>query len=1099
VEKSHDNKSLVELRQLAKGAVLSLVRHKIAYADLVKEGVSPQVLRELYGELGLRVDSEHSEPGGTDAGGSQTTFKPSQTTPFQSEIVLADSPDGSVPLAAASSTNPTKDSSFTAVPEAKKPQVGPNTSLERKDRIALLLAAKAGRPTPPPTAQAVSQLDEISMSTAAASVPDPTQPSLATSISVATPASQPDMETPSATATTTKSKAQTELVKRKMEQLRREAQARGEAAKTGAQQTTPNKKRPDDVATSLDQPQSSAPLPGSNAASFVGTHSLTSPIPGLFMNPAEFPGPESSANQFAPLQSLISSSVPAKRQSDEDSASSLPQPPSKKTATQHVALSGEFPVQPDQELDYESEGEIVEDSDADPVVVEQGPEQASQQNYSLTGPPDAALHYSNTSATFDVFSAAPVTSADAADSDQLYRAKQSQIEAMRRKISEMEQRHKLKRSRSQMESPLSSKAETPPVGVEEQATLSSPLSHAREVNGARQVSGSRPTAKLTHEQLQERMRVLKAEVFRQRAQRQQVLQEGLPDLNAEVKQAETRVDDARRKLARVRSQLEPLQAECERLVSEEKELSEQVTRLEEQLAAGRAGQKQYSEELQQIKLEKLAEERAQPMQQDQQHGAPAGQAVDSLGRAPTQLDNDEAAGASSAQPSKPVLDMSEGATAVTVPVDEEGDAKMQVDNDDEAAEGPPAASSSLASVPDAFAGLIGSEQQTPMQTDDGQSPAPGVTIPDEQMHAALDDQLGAGEMEISPEPEEYDQFHETLSTADQHAQASPSEGMAQDDDSDGSASMSGSDEEHDEDEEYEPAEADVPMVMQSDDEGEYDPESAPVDSATPTTAVTDANENINTSSGPEIKVSSDHAPVDQNAVPTTQAANSESMETLSAVPVRSQDDLESNALLTEADVVSKPPPGYAEGVPMLGGDSAPNAHYVPYKTPLSSFRNYRFHSEFNDAVKSGYRSLTYSNNIDPARPLCQTELSGKTCEDPKCEEQHFAQLGLPDEKILVQMSSASDISDKATKDAFTAGLKTVIADLRMNGAKDFEQVAEALSKYRRAFFAEREWKEHGDGEPGQPKVDQDDETIGSAQELAQPQGQPSEDNAAALS
>lgn len=53
------------------------------------------------------------------------------------------------------------------------------------------------------------------------------------------------------------------------------------------------------------------------------------------------------------------------------------------------------------------------------------------------------------------------------------------------------------------------------------------------------------------------------------------------------------------------------------------------------------------------------------------------------------------------------------------------------------------------------------------------------------------------------------------------------------------------------------------------------------------------------------------------------------------------------------------------------------------------------------------------------------------------------------------MSSASDIKDKTQRDQYLVGLKQVIADLRQKEVKEFENVAQALSAYRRQFFAEK--------------------------------------------
>ena len=70
-------------------------------------------------------------------------------------------------------------------------------------------------------------------------------------------------------------------------------------------------------------------------------------------------------------------------------------------------------------------------------------------------------------------------------------------------------------------------------------------------------------------------------------------------------------------------------------------------------------------------------------------------------------------------------------------------------------------------------------------------------------------------------------------------------------------------------------------------------------------------------------------------------------------------------------------------------------HFTPYESPLSILKSFRFNPRFTEVVAGGYRSLTYSNKIDPRRPLCPTEASGGICTDPKCEEQHFRQMTLP--------------------------------------------------------------------------------------------------------
>lgn len=58
-------------------------------------------------------------------------------------------------------------------------------------------------------------------------------------------------------------------------------------------------------------------------------------------------------------------------------------------------------------------------------------------------------------------------------------------------------------------------------------------------------------------------------------------------------------------------------------------------------------------------------------------------------------------------------------------------------------------------------------------------------------------------------------------------------------------------------------------------------------------------------------------------------------------------------------------------------------------SPLAQFRDYRYHQEFDNTVTGGYKSLTYSHNIDPEKRLCPFETSGGRCNDKNCSFQHF--------------------------------------------------------------------------------------------------------------
>jgi hypothetical protein len=75
--------------------------------------------------------------------------------------------------------------------------------------------------------------------------------------------------------------------------------------------------------------------------------------------------------------------------------------------------------------------------------------------------------------------------------------------------------------------------------------------------------------------------------------------------------------------------------------------------------------------------------------------------------------------------------------------------------------------------------------------------------------------------------------------------------------------------------------------------------------------------------------------------------------------------------------------------------SIPPVNFVPYRSPLKMFKAFRYHSKFRDEVPGGFKSLTYSNTIDPQQPLCPVELTGAACEDPTCIGQHLRTMGLP--------------------------------------------------------------------------------------------------------
>lgn len=77
-------------------------------------------------------------------------------------------------------------------------------------------------------------------------------------------------------------------------------------------------------------------------------------------------------------------------------------------------------------------------------------------------------------------------------------------------------------------------------------------------------------------------------------------------------------------------------------------------------------------------------------------------------------------------------------------------------------------------------------------------------------------------------------------------------------------------------------------------------------------------------------------------------------------------------------------------------NTAPSAstNFKPYESLLKNFKGYRYHPDYSREVQGGYRSLTYSHQIDPNKELCRYEVASGVCNDSSCEYQHFRDMGV---------------------------------------------------------------------------------------------------------
>ncbi|KAF7718792.1 Uncharacterized protein PECH_005879 [Penicillium ucsense] len=152
----------------------------------------------------------------------------------------------------------------------------------------------------------------------------------------------------------------------------------------------------------------------------------------------------------------------------------------------------------------------------------------------------------------------------------------------------------------------------------------------------------------------------------------------------------------------------------------------------------------------------------------------------------------------------------------------------------------------------------------------------------------------------------------------------------------------------------------------------------------------------------------------------------------------------------EAQPVYRGPESQILGINTPSNATVPN--FTSYVSPLRYFKAYRYHPHYTEEVSDGYRSLTFSNDICPMRYLCKYEISGGSCNDHSCQFQHFRDMSLSDDQILIEMGAVREGKTDEEKEAYLAGLKGIINDMRRDKVKDFSTVASEIAAYRRRFL-----------------------------------------------
>lgn len=410
---SPPSRTASQLRVQAQGALLSLAPHNIRYHELVAEGINPAILKQLYEEVGIRVSTPQPA-------------KPAPVAPAEKVAKLEPSvqPKGKKQATPLDESNvPQHPAPRTASSDAGKP-------MERKELIAKMLAAKAAKASQPTTPKDVSE-----QSQPAAAAPSPS----------ITPSNEKASE--NGTPVREKNKAQTELARQRIEALKKQAllksQQRAQQLSQSSQEdrpltpsdhAAPAVHHPLPVRPPAPQPSETAGLPGL---------SLTEPTPDVELQ-APTGGPAGIAVDSTPLARANQRKRP--RESDFDDAG----------ATQKKYFQAAAPyTSPDSDkliIHISDDESLYGDDEGEDMDVDSSPDQDSAP-VTISTPleiPRPLLQRSFPGTRTST--STPQGSIRHGDQEQM-RQKNLEIQALHRKIAEMEERRKAKLAASRTQSP----------------------------------------------------------------------------------------------------------------------------------------------------------------------------------------------------------------------------------------------------------------------------------------------------------------------------------------------------------------------------------------------------------------------------------------------------------------------------------------------------------------------------------------------------------------------------------------------------------------------------------------------------------------------
>ncbi|RAL08600.1 uncharacterized protein BO97DRAFT_428247 [Aspergillus homomorphus CBS 101889] len=955
-------KPATQLRLQAKGALLSLAPHNIRYNELVGEGIDPCVLRQLYEEVGIKIPTPQPDVDSTPPS-SSISSKVGNDAEHESAQEMGDS------MVSQNKAAAQQDLGEAVTPPTAAPQAVTGKPMERKEVIARMLAAKKAKTSTPVPLQ-TEAAKEI------AAAPGSGVPEAGETMTL------PSREAPAKekeARVKEKNKAQTELARQRIEQLKKQGLMR--SLQKPQSDPTPSEPIDQNSSSSQETPQPTNLPPIQHPLPERPPDPEPSPqsrIPGLFMTEEQEPDATEDMDATPVEHAMDTDTQPRVNQRKRPRASDFdePIPMPKKSYSNGANYAVAEPARLVIDI---SDDEFYGDDEIDSMEVDFLVGNVSQDGEAiLRSTPTMAL---------DTLPQRPATSLSQGFStsvtpngrnyDQEHqehlRRKDLEIKAMHRRIAELEERKKAKLAASRTQSPRAVDGPVPPANPMT-ADVATPDHEVLELAEAssQPIDTTSPLPKDPHQ----------LEMMRAKILRKQEIESGIPALDHQIDKSEAR-------LVEVKQEENALVAE---------------------IAKGKEGRQQLLHELQALSQElqgvTLGDiELALRQTQNEDIAGPNSHAT--THELPPRPNTEQIADAPNPQPPVqdeigPAIDSALHAKAPIPNSELEKDTIMDDVHEEQMAT---SSSDSMSSSMDESSDSD-SESDDPASVESeasvSQSPAPATVEPE-----VLDEQTGEIEQE---KPVDLDSNNPSLelsqltnpesqvnTASDEHMDESAPELLER-----GSRESSVSDA-------YEPPE---PEMTASPAGSTYSPPFSPA------------------SPGPV-------EPTDDSESPSNEA-------------------IKASEPLTETDqgLGVYQPRNLARISPLDNERHSVESRttFTQYESPLKQFKAYRYHPSYVDNVANGYRSLTYSHNIDPMKYLCPFEVAGGICNDRSCEFQHFRDMSLSDDKILVQMGSLREGKTPEEKDEYIAGLKQIINDMRRDKVKDFSTVAAEIAAYRRRFL-----------------------------------------------